>query len=110
MKVYKNGQIARLVDTAAKTIALMISDTPTSIIIPDQNTNHLDISVSHGNLILSIRNVRVRKPVPNQKTMFDMVSAFLLQGETAKNLSAKMTIWKSAQTKLNRSTAKKTTE
>jgi len=81
---------------AARMIALVISDTPISIIIPAQNTNHL---------VVSIRNVRVRKLAPNQKTRFDTVSAFLLHGERATNLSAKTTIWKRPKAKLNCSTA-----
>jgi len=73
----------------------MISDTPISIITPAQNTNHV-VAV-----VVSLRNVRIRKLAPNQKTRSDTVSAFLLNGERATNLSAKMTIWIRPQTKLN---------
>jgi len=77
----------------------MISDTPISIIIPVQNTNHV------VDVVVSLRNLYVRKPVPNQKTRFDTVSAFLLNGERATNLSAKMKIWKRPHAKLNCVTA-----
>ncbi len=64
----------------------MISDIPTSIITPAQNTNHV------VTVVISLRNVQARKLVPNQKTRFDVVSAFLLNGERATNLSTKMMI------------------
>ena len=83
----------------ARIIALITSDTPISITIPAQKTNHVCI------LVDSTRSIRIRKPVPNQKTKFDIVSAFLPHGERAKNLSAKTTIWKSPMAKLNFSAA-----
>jgi len=48
----------------------------------------------------------MRKLVPIKKTMLDIASAFLVNGERAANLMAKMMIWKSPQTKQNCSAAK----
>ena len=69
---------------AARMTALAISETPTSIIIVAQNTNHV---------VVSIRNVLIRWLAPNQKTRFEAVSAFLLTGEWATNLRARTAIW-----------------
>jgi len=60
------------VGVAARILALTMSDKPRSITIPEQNENHLVVTV---NLVVSTSNMPVRRPAPNQKTMPDTVLA-----------------------------------
>ena len=83
----------------ADTIALTTRDTPTSIRIVAQNANQVVLVVN------SLRNVLTRMFVPNQKTRFPAVSAFLVSGEPATKRMTRRTIWNKPQTRLNWVTA-----
>jgi len=61
--------------------ALIIKDKPISMMIAAQNANHITVVVD------SLRNLPTRKPVANQKTISEVVSAFLRNGERAKILN-----------------------
>lgn len=80
------GVLAEVYVRNAKMIALTMRDTPTSIRIVVQNANHVVLVVN------SVRNVLTRMFVPNQKTRFPAVSAFLLNGERATNRMTRTTI------------------